>query len=213
MPTRPEPTRDETFTRWAGHLRSVSTSGHTETRPVTHAPFRAWREEKSSDHPSIDATGAIDDRLWTLACGIRNLDESASLDDLDELEPNGAGPIRPQGSAKTIEVWTDCELSAIHALVWLGHLLDRPGLFKRAVSTCLWHIEHTQPDNATNHPWAIHVFVVLSELRGQSDARLYAETLLHNCQVTNAAPDPLSAMILADAADALEQIDWTEATR
>ena len=57
-----------------------------------------------------------------------------------------------------------------------------------------WHLEHTQPDNATNRPWALHVFLTM----GTPEAVHYAETLLHNAMV--GGPDPLSARILVDAA-------------
>ncbi|MEO1585156.1 MAG: hypothetical protein AAFR96_11390, partial [Planctomycetota bacterium] len=62
-------------------------------------------------------------------------------------------------------------------------------------------IREIQPDNATNLPWAVHVFCVLAERDGDADASLYAETLLHNCVVGGAGrPDKLSALILLDSA-------------
>ncbi|MCC5824089.1 MAG: hypothetical protein JJU44_12460 [Planctomycetes bacterium] len=64
-----------------------------------------------------------------------------------------------------------------------------------------------QPDNGTNHPWGIHVFVVLaarSEDTGESGAALmHAQTLLHNCQVQQGKADRLSACILWDAGETL----------
>jgi hypothetical protein len=59
-----------------------------------------------------------------------------------------------------------------------------------------WHLEWTQPDNATNRPWGIHAFLALGGLEG----RMYAETMLHNAQAGGAQGDPLVAWALGDAA-------------
>ena len=58
-----------------------------------------------------------------------------------------------------------------------------------------------EPDNATNRPWALHVFLLASA----PECQHYAETLLHNCLVTTGEPEPLSAWILLDAANELER--------
>jgi EAL domain-containing protein (putative c-di-GMP-specific phosphodiesterase class I) len=65
-----------------------------------------------------------------------------------------------------------------------------------------WHLEHTQPDNATNRPWALHVFV----RAGAPEARLYAETLLHNATASDARHEPLTRWILLDAARELSAL-------
>lgn len=65
------------------------------------------------------------------------------------------------------------------------------------------YMEQIQPDNATNHPWAIHVFLVHALRTGTDDGRMYAETMLHNCMVGSGRPDRLSAVILLDAAHAI----------
>ena len=67
-----------------------------------------------------------------------------------------------------------------------------------------WHLDNTQPDNATNRPWAVQVFLDLAREDDNPDARLYAETLLHNATAANGVPEPFSAAILLDAARALE---------
>jgi hypothetical protein len=63
-----------------------------------------------------------------------------------------------------------------------------------------WHLEHTQPDNATNRPWALHAFL----LEGSPEGRAYAGTLLHNAIAMGGTPEPLSAWILMDAAAELD---------
>lgn len=120
----------------------------------------------------------------------------------------GDGPLLPADSYLAIEVWAECELSALHAL----HRLVREGpaalpaaARSRADSAVRWHLEHTQPDNSTNRPWALHVFLLAALGDGvagvdRGDARFYAETLLHNMSATDARDEPLSRWILADAA-------------
>ncbi len=117
------------------------------------------------------------------------------------IDVNADGPLFEQGLFGTIEVWTETELCALHAL-WHHAKREAAGgvLAQRIGRTVAWHVEHTQPDNATNHPWAAHVFL----LHGTAESQHFAETLLSNCLVLNGRPDPLSAWILLDAADALE---------
>ncbi|MBL1217398.1 MAG: hypothetical protein D8M59_07865 [Planctomycetes bacterium] len=105
----------------------------------------------------------------------------------------------------TIEVWTETELAGLHAL-WHHAQLDqrhaadsRQRMVERITRTVHWHIENTQPDNATCHPWAVHVFL----LHGTPESQHFAETQVSNCLVSNAKPDVLSAWILRDAAEGL----------
>jgi hypothetical protein len=122
-------------------------------------------------------------------------------------------PLLKPDAYLAIEVWAECELSALHAL----HRLVRGGedarpdpplaarLAARLEGALLWHLEHTQPDNSTNRPWALHAFLLFAEARDPDDAAaheaaLYAETLLHNMVATDARDEPLSRWILADAA-------------
>lgn len=60
-----------------------------------------------------------------------------------------------------------------------------------------------QPDNATNHPWAIHVFAAIAADENNAHADLYAQSLLHNALIDGGEPDTFSALILLDAAHAL----------
>jgi hypothetical protein len=111
----------------------------------------------------------------------------------DAIKPSGA--LLEQGPFRTIEVWTETELTMLHLL---ERGMDSPARTQVAVrlADCIeWHLEHTQPDNATNRPWAMHAFV----LHGSPEAALYAQTLLHNAQAGGAMGDPLVQWILADA--------------
>ena len=113
----------------------------------------------------------------------------------DLVDP-GSGPLRSWPEDRAIEVWTEEELSGMHALVRLARRLDSKQARERLRSAVRWHIEHTQPDNGTNRPWALHAFL----LEGSPEAHAYAGTLLHNALALSGRPTPLSAWILMDAA-------------
>ena len=104
------------------------------------------------------------------------------------------GPLLAHGNRDTIETWTEGELCSIHALMRIASH-DR-WWRDRLRSAVDWHLEWTQPDNATNRPWGIHAFLALGGLEG----RMYAETMLHNAQAGGAQQDPLVAWALGDAA-------------
>jgi len=113
-----------------------------------------------------------------------------------------------------LEQETEKELAGLHAWSWLqrrGPRADARGSGAAFDAAVEWTIANIQPDNATNHPWAIQVFLdraATGAARTHSDARLYAETMLHNCLVTTGRPDLVSALILWDAAAWLESKDF-----
>jgi hypothetical protein len=129
-------------------------------------------------------------------------DESIGIEPFVDLD--GDGPLLDRDAYAAIEVWTDAELSALHALWTLGHMHHRGDWLDRIQRACAWHEEHTQPDNATNRPWALHVFV----LRDIAESQHYAQTLLQNAQI-GGTPEPLSAWILLDAAHHLKRVQKT----
>lgn len=116
------------------------------------------------------------------------------------ISDTGYGPLWPQDGYKTIEVWTESELSSLHALWRLARTNNSVEIKDRVSKLRQWHLQHTQPDNATNRPWALHVFL----LADSSEDQHYAETLLHNCMVMSGKPDTLSAWILLDSANELQ---------
>jgi len=127
-----------------------------------------------------------------------------SLDVMRAFDVDGDGPIIPQDVCTTIEVWTETELAALHALTNHAALMRRRDLEERIKRAVSWHIETTQPDNATNHCWAVNTFLDagsgVGSGAGTAEAMHFAETLVSNCLVQNAQPDFLSAWILLDAA-------------
>ena len=112
------------------------------------------------------------------------------------MDRSGDGALHAWDGQQAIEVWTEIELAAMHALWRLARRTADAGLRERLHRAVRWHLEHTQPDNATNRPWALHVFL----REGSAEARHYAATLLHNAQALEARPGPLSCWILMDAA-------------
>lgn len=158
--------------------------------------------------PSRSLTGEADALLWSALT-----DPTIHVDDLVErlaATPRNAadqGAFVAQGLHQAIEVWTECELSSLHALTWLAMEHARPTWARLAETVATWHLQHLQPDNATHHPWAVHLFLHRALTTGDVEARLYGETLLHNCRVATGQPDPLSAVILHDAANALARMN------
>ncbi len=134
----------------------------------------------------------IDERLMLAAC------ECASpMPPSPSLTPDATGPLAPEFSERGIETWTEVEFGSLHALSWIA--LRRPEYRARVVSCARWLIDNLQPDNATNRPWASHVFLAIAN--GPSDlALLYADTLIHNALVGQSRPDRFSAVLLLDSA-------------
>lgn len=143
----------------------------------------------------------LDDRLWWAV----HDPESAVAE-----YGSGIGPLDPGLAEIAIESRTETELSAMHALFRLGLDRGEPGMIGRALDAARWQVAELQPDNGTNHPWGIHVFVVLaarSDDPGESGAALmHAQMMLHNCQVQMGRADRLSACILWDAALTLGRV-------
>ena len=149
--------------------------------------------------PSFRRPTDPDGVLWAAAADPTDGALVAAADDLLARRPGSS--LADPGAYMALEVWTECELSALHALARLVRLA--PGTARRArfAELSAWHLEHTQPDNATNRPWALHVFA----RRGDPESILYAETLLHNVAASDARHEPLSRWILLDAARELGQ--------
>ncbi|MBT8484678.1 MAG: hypothetical protein HKO59_09020 [Phycisphaerales bacterium] len=189
-----------TPSQWRDHLRQVAVPRLDATAlPILGAmatPFA--RVVAGESGPALD-TPLPDDVTGEVALWWARTDRPV---DVDALVTRAAdGPILPRDAFRAIEVWTDAELSALHALWWLAETTGHPTWRRRVEDVRQWHQQHTQPDNATNRPWAVHVFA----LDPDPESQHYAATLLHNCMALNGVPDPLSAWILLDAARAMER--------
>lgn len=151
-----------------------------------------WRAIAVAEDSPADARSSAE--------ALHGSDVPQRVDALREAEAllRGAatGPLLPPDGFDSLEVWTECELSALHALWRLARISPHPARAARLQALIAWHLEYTQPDNATNRPWALHAFV----RQGSPEAHLYAETLLHNVSASEARHEPLTRWILRDSA-------------
>jgi hypothetical protein len=168
---------------WVRHLQITSGLPLQAGSPPPAAALRASRP----------GAVALDAALWTACAG-----SGAGIDVPVDLQADG--PLHAWQGSGAIEVWTEVELSALHASWRLARTGPWPALRQRIERAMRWHLEHTQPDNATNRPWALHAFL----LEGSPEGRAYAGTLLHNAIAMGGTPEPLSAWILMDAAAELD---------
>jgi hypothetical protein len=115
------------------------------------------------------------------------------------------GPFAPALRETGIEAWTEVELSSLHALASIAIIQNDRHALNRCRSSVLWHLEHMQPDNGTNRPWAIHAFAIFAHQH--PDAALHAQTLVHNACVQRGRPDKRSAFIMLHSAHALRHVN------
>jgi hypothetical protein len=191
-----------TLSEWVTHLRSVAEPVATRPPPRGGAvgpPFAAVASG-ADPGPTPSPVPPADAGLWWAL-----IDRDVDVDAL--LQDPGPGP--GQGSLwqlsrfSGIEVWTETELCGLHALWCLARERGRDDWARRVDAVRDWHLVNTQPDNATNRPWSLHVFLLAAE--NSPEARAYAETLLHNAIVPGGGrPDLLSAWILLDSAKRIE---------
>ncbi len=176
-----------------------------QRRPVD-GPFFDWRrlrhgEAAAPTSPArTDTPDAPETIVWSSL-----IDPSVDLRRALRAEPDG--PLLRWARPPGIEVWTECELAALHGLWWAGLVRNDAALRERCLAAARWHVENLQPDNATHRPWAVHVFVELGLADPSAGGDLHAQTLLHNCRVGagTGEVDVVSAHILLDAAEALER--------
>lgn len=167
---------------------------------LAHAVSRTWRAEADARSPDL--------RMWAAAH-----DEHVPID--VELDVRSRGELVRRPDDLAIEVWTELELCTLHAAWHAGFRRTSPAVLGRCIRAAVWHIEHIQPDNATNHPWATHVFLIAGQLLG-GDSRAWelsnhAHMMIHTCQVQDGQPDKRSAVILLDSALAIRR--FVEALR
>jgi hypothetical protein len=187
-----------TLDRWVALLRRTAEAVALRTRPMlpggAGAPFALAVTGEAGTAPQPLPRG--DAGLWW---ALADPKARASVGGLVDVSADG--PLLAPDQFLAIEVWTESELCALHALCNLALRSNREDWQQRAARARDWHMEHTQPDNATGRPWSLHAFV----LAGTPEAQHYAETLLHNALAMTGDPDATSAWILMDAARGLER--------
>jgi len=157
----------------------------------------AWLQR--SPPPIVPSIQATDLKLWN------SLIRGQAPAMLQLITPSGS-PLAPEFDKLAIEVATETELASLHALSHAGNTAR-----SRVEAASDWIVQNIQPDNATNHPWAVHVFLQRAFESGSVEHRLYAETLLHNCVVSLGRADRFSALILLDSGRTLKSIDAASA--
>ena len=113
---------------------------------------------------------------------------------------DGSGPLTPGHQTTAIEIWTETELACLHALWRLARSRAEPRLRGRCLDAAEWHLRELHPDNVTGHPWGVHVFAELADMRNNPDAQVHAELMLHASMIDGGRPDRFSACVLIDAA-------------
>jgi hypothetical protein len=185
--------------RWVELLRRVAEPVCLRSEPALPGgagkPFALAVQGQSATAPQPLPRG--DAGLWW---AVVDRAARAQVDVLVDVSADG--PLLAPDQFLAIEVWTESELCALHALFNLAQCEQREDWLRRVNRGRDWHLEHTQPDNATGRPWALHTFVHA----GSPEAQHYAETLLHNAMAMTGEPDVTSAWILLDAARALEKL-------
>ncbi|MEM7756012.1 MAG: hypothetical protein AAF297_10295 [Planctomycetota bacterium] len=218
---------------WAERLKRLATRGFERAGGCEALVVRARGEDASAEARAALASSFSDERrnrrsvdglILGRLLDVREPDRGArdgdvgfdarlfaSLVDGDERVPRScvesSGPMVPFDPDVGIERWTQTELGALHAMgVWASRGVGAG----RVMDAARWHVEELQPDNATNHAWALHVFVELG-LSGEGDGLLHAQTLMHNAMVAGGgAPDVFSSVLLLDAALVLEGGPWRD---
>ncbi len=198
MQQRPDPTSRAT---WEGLLRPFADAQPTEAPPI---------------HPFGDDDPAIAAWAWCLGS-----DDLEAFRELPGRRRGGEGP-RPLLATRddlAIEVWTECELAVLHA--GFRRLLESEARGPAAPVALVerhrrdlqdavaWHLEHTQPDNATTHPWSLHAVLELGS--PTAEAIDHAGSMLHAMQAAavmtpDGRPDPLSRWIAADLVRTLSSL-------
>lgn len=190
-------------------------------RPVDR-PFLSALLRRQLSGEGWPTSQSVDVQLWTLAAEIACTDPAelasgrVAFEDRTWQVLGGEAksprfgdnaswfaPLFGEAFEGTVEVFTESQLCGLHALDAIGLALDSEAIMDRVAGSCRWLQENLQPDNATNHPWAIQTFIRCELLGLISDGAMYAGTLLSNCQVTLGRPDRLSAAILLHSADLL----------
>jgi hypothetical protein len=214
--------RCHTISDWARLLRAASEPIAAPALPESEQAIGDFRDEfghrRTVDEPLIrhlctftpiaaDGRGPTphtpprtpDVALWWMT---HEANSNMSPDPWAWIEP-GKGSLTHPSDTTAIEIWTETELSTLHAAWTIATSLGDERLTERCLAAALWHTRELQPDNGTNHPWAIHVFLELWSRLGTVEARLHAETMLHNCTVQQGHPDVFSALILLHASRSL----------
>ena len=115
--------------------------------------------------------------------------------------PGREGSLHEMTNDDSLDTWTYRELVGLHALSRLALLRGRNDWMNRVKDIAWFHLENTQPDNATNEPWAVAAFLMSDRTRSFADQQLHDATTQGGGSL-----QLLPALLLADAADFLAEL-------
>jgi hypothetical protein len=103
-----------------------------------------------------------------------------------------AGPFLAAGPADNPETHWYHELVILHAVASYAAHTGDPTAFAAAARAAEFHQNETQPDHATNQPWALFAFLISPHTLPQADQILHAA-------MTLAEGSAVTSILLADA--------------
>ncbi len=115
--------------------------------------------------------------------------------------PDSAGALHEMGPDESLDAWTYQELVGLHALHRLARRSGRDDWHERLRMATHYHLENTQPDNATTQPWGLPAFASFA------DTQCFAEQQLHDAMTQGDAC--VSGLLLADAAVVMRRVRGT----
>jgi hypothetical protein len=196
---------DKAFVAWCQSSDASRTKYHDSTANTCTSTFHVEHSPPPLTAVTDGARAeAVDAALWralALQSSAEHVGHLLAQSRAADRTTWDSGALIPQGTT-ALEVWTETDLCCLHALWWLARKHNRADWAKLASDAATWHLENVQPDNATAHPWALHLFALrdITSPNGDGAARLHAEMMMHNCQISLGRADKLSALILMDAA-------------
>ena len=110
-------------------------------------------------------------------------------------QPNGTFLELDTNQADNLEAWWFYELVLLHAMTTYAMLTGDAAVGESARRAAAFHHAETQPDHATNQPWAIHAFLSDPEFTPTADLMLLAAGVNQPGSL-----DAVSRILLADAA-------------
>ena len=208
------------------HLNLRAFLKHYETLPVSAwsacestlddavAPMRGIEQFAGEDAPA-DATALV---LWRALCVLdqalltkRDVDVELVDAVVHRLlaRPGHGGSLHPFDDGpdgESLDAWTYRELVGVHALANLALLRRNKTWAARVREVTRFHLENTQPDNTTSQPWGVFAFMWSPETRSFAQQQIHDATAaraMTQIGEEGSGVNPLSAMLLADAFDAM----------
>ena len=118
--------------------------------------------------------------------------------------PGRGGALHPQQPEESLDGWIFAELIGLHALADLAAIADptrRARYSRRLIEAAGYHLEYTQPDNVTTHPWGALAFALDPVAWTLAEQQLHDTTFgIGNSPGASATAALAPALLLADIA-------------